>query len=597
MTPSLLLTVRERPWIVASGLVVLHVVVGGLAFDPVPHVGGDNAAYLALARSLLDHGRYLELWDPARPPHTQYPPGFPAILAVAWTVGLRSWTGLKLMMLGFSAVAVAVSYLWMRARTSATVAAGLGLILAVAPGVAAESQWILSDVPFWAVTVGALLALERGRTGWGIGLAVAALTLRTAGLPLVVAIVLWLGLRRRWWPALMTLSALAALGLFWTIRAPAMDTPYISQFWLENPYVPELGRAGVLDLLGRAVENAERYGLRILMRVIAGAAALPAAVMGTILVVAATVGWVIRIFGKPATAGSGPRTVATAELDDPGAAEGLRSPPAAAPPVPAGHIGSARLGVVEIFAVLYVGMLLLWPAQWASDRFLFPFLPVLLVFAAEGVSVLPGPTIRGYVRMAGAALILGFAIPPSVALWSAAADCRAGVRQWGLFACLAPEQRAFLELAEWSSGRLPDDAVVISRKPRQWYWFSGYPGQEYPFTLDRAALLEEASRLGARYVVLDELGPTSEVYLLPAVLTHRRRFCVVRRRMEPSGAMAALLGVLPGSWDPESLGIEDDAPTSGLRLPLCPALYRRDGEPTADGAQGTGMPPESGGRG
>ncbi|MGK7311632.1 MAG: ArnT family glycosyltransferase [Candidatus Longimicrobiales bacterium M2_2A_002] len=560
MRPLLRLA-HDRPWVVAAGLVVLHGVVGVLAFDPGPHVGGDNTAYLALARSLLDHGRYLELWNPARPPHTQYPPGFPVILAVAWTLGIRSWMGMKLMMLGFSAAAVGLSYLWMRTRTTATTAAGLGLILAVAPGVAAENQWILSDVPFWAVTMGALLALERGRTGWGIVLAFCALALRTAGLPLLVAIVVWLGLRRRWRPALTTAAVLIAVAVLWTLRAPAVENPYVSQFWLQDPYVPELGRVGAAGLLERLVGNAEQYGLRILMRTLVGAAGLLAAVGGVVLAGSAAAGFVARLAGRV----EGPDNGASTADRTTGAARAAREARATRP----ARVGALRIGPVEIFAVLYAGMLLLWPEPWASDRFLFPLLPVLLVYAASGVSALPWPAARGRVRVGAAALILGFALPPSFMLWSMAAECRAAVRESGLFACLAPEQRAFLELAEWSRGRLPDDAVVISRKPRQWYWFSGYPGEVYPFTLDHEKLLERAARLGARYVVLDELGGTAEVYLLPAVTELQRRFCLIRGRQQPTGKGATLLGVLPDSWDPPLMEIERDA-TGPIRFPPCP---------------------------
>ena len=555
---QLLRLAHDRPWAVAAGLALLHGVVGLLAFDPGPHVGGDNTAYLALARSLLDHGRYLELWNPERPPHTQYPPGFPLILAAAWTLGIRSWMGMKLMMLGFSAAAIGLGYLWMRARTTATAAAGLGLILAVAPGVAAENQWILSDVPFWAVTMGALLALERGRTGWGIILAFCALALRTAGLPLLLAIVAWLALRGQWRPVLTTAAVLVAVVVVWTLRAPAVENPYVSQFWLQDPYIPELGRVGVLGLFERLVDNAERYGLVILMRTLAGAAGLLSAIGGVVLVGSAALGFVARLLGRVDGTGE---VASTADRT----AGALRS-------VRPATVGALRIGPVEVFAVLYTAMLLLWPEPWASDRFLFPLLPVLLVYAVSGVSALPWVAARGPVRVAAAALILGFALPPSLTLWSMAAECRAAVRQSGLFACLAPEQRAFLELAEWSRGRLVDDAVVISRKPRLWYWFSGYPGEDYPFTLDHERLLERAAQLGARYLVLDELGATAEVYLLPAVTELQRRFCTVGGRQHSTGPGATLLGILPEPWDPTSPGLEGDA-AGPVRFPPCPPAF------------------------
>ena len=86
-----------RAWITPAVLAFVHLLLALAAFDPTPHSGGDNAAYIALARSLLEHGRYLELWDPASPPHLLYPPGFPALLALAMLVGVKPWVGLKLL--------------------------------------------------------------------------------------------------------------------------------------------------------------------------------------------------------------------------------------------------------------------------------------------------------------------------------------------------------------------------------------------------------------------------------------------------------------------------------------------------------------------
>ncbi|MFW5947955.1 MAG: hypothetical protein ACOCUW_05635, partial [Gemmatimonadota bacterium] len=118
--------------------------------------------------------------------------------------------------------------------------------------------------------------------------------------------------------------------------------------------------------------------------------------------------------------------------------------------------------------------------------------------------------------------------------------------------------------------------VVISRKPRQWYWVSGYPGRVYPFSLDESELLEEARAIGARYVVLDQLGGTADAYLLPALRLNRQRFCVVRRVVR-EGETAALLGILPEPWDPVVHGLEDtleDPAVSELRLPLCSTAFR-----------------------
>jgi hypothetical protein len=224
-------------------------------------------------------------------------------------------------------------------------------------------------------------------------------------------------------------------------------------------------------------------------------------------------------------------------------------------------------------------MLLLWPSQWASDRFLIPLLPVLLVYAARGLEALPAGSARRAVQASAVVAILALATSPLLGLWSAASDCRAAVRAQGPYACLPSGERTFLELAEWTRGRLPGDAVVISRKPRIWYWFSGYPGENYPFTRDRSKVLERATALGARYVVLDQLGASAPAYLIPAVAEHRRWYCAIRR-LSHGDRGATLLGVLPTRWDPEALGISGAPDAEPLQVPRCPPAYapgRADG--------------------
>ena len=97
-----------------ASILLLHLLLALLAFDPTPFTGGDNAGYIALARSLLEHGAYVDLYDPATPPHTQYPPVFPAVLAVALAAGITPWVGLKLLVVGFSLVAFGFTFLGLR---------------------------------------------------------------------------------------------------------------------------------------------------------------------------------------------------------------------------------------------------------------------------------------------------------------------------------------------------------------------------------------------------------------------------------------------------------------------------------------------------
>ncbi|MGI9628204.1 MAG: hypothetical protein ACR2QM_15330, partial [Longimicrobiales bacterium] len=87
---------ENRDLLIPMGVAVgLHLALSLLAFLPVMHTGGDNAAYLTLASSLLDGG-YRELWNPGAPPHTKYPPGFPVVLASLLAVGFKTFTAFKI---------------------------------------------------------------------------------------------------------------------------------------------------------------------------------------------------------------------------------------------------------------------------------------------------------------------------------------------------------------------------------------------------------------------------------------------------------------------------------------------------------------------
>ena len=566
--------VEARPWLVMLWLMALHLLVAGLGYTPVPHAGGDNTAYLALARSLLDHGQYLELWEPGRPPHTQYPPGFPMILAVAWVLGLKSWAALKAMMMVITTAAVGVSYLWMRERAEPAVALGLGLLLAVAPGLAAEGAWVLSDMPFWLVTVGGLLALERGRAGWAIGLAFAALLIRTAGLPLVLAVAAWLALRRRWKAAAGVLGALAVIGVLWSIRAPDPAVPYVSQFWYENWYRPELGRVGFVGLIERMVENAGRYSFQILMRTLTGSSGTVAAAGGVAIVAAAVIGFVASALRAWDT-WWGNAGDEDAEGEAAAEAKGGSARQDAEERTAAG--GSQAQGAIEIFALLYGGVVLLWPAQWASDRFLIPLVPVLLVYAAEGLGAVLTARFRRVARWAALVAILGLSVPQVADFWSLGSRCRDAVEDHGFLACLRPSHQSFVRLAMWSAGQLPEDAVVVSRKPRQWYWYSGHPGLAYPFSPEGNQLLETARGAEAKYVVVDRLGGSARIYLIPAIQEQPRWYCAIHQ-IGQGAQGATLLGVLEDQWP---AGLFGDPPESQarqrLRLPLCPASYRAQG--------------------
>lgn len=526
-----------------AGVLLLHLVLALLAFDPTPFTGGDNAGYVTLARSLLERRAYLDLYDPAAPPHSQYPPVFPAVLAVALAAGITPWVGLKLLVVGFSLVAVGFTFLWLRRHGWPGTAPWVALLVAVSPGVLEQSHWVLSDVPFWAFTMVALWAFERlGPDDWRrFAVAVAATVLayftRSAGLPLVVAAMLWLALRRHWRQLAVFTLIIAPLATLWWLRARALGgVDYVEQFLMVNPYAPELGRIGPREFLERVIENDRRYiGIHLpaLLLGLEGRLLLP--LSGAILLLAA-LGWGGRM---------------------------------------------RRPGVPELFLPLYAGLLLSWPHVWSGKRFLLPVLPAILAYAGIGlcrVSRRFAPRLARVAAPAGALLVLAAAAPAVHEAAVTGVECTRLYALGERYPCVDQDWRDYFELAEWARRALPDGAVVLSRKPRLFYLISGHPGRVYPFSADPDTFFAAAHDAGARYVVMDYLDLLGLRYLAPVLVRRAASFCVMRS-LGPTRAV--LFGILGDSTDVQSPPGESEAKEDAVYA-ICPDEFWRDRGPSAD---------------
>lgn len=525
---------RVRVILLACVVAVSTVLTVG-AFVPAPHTGGDNAAYLTLAYSLLTEGSYTELFDPAGLPHTKYPPVFPILLAGFMLAGFRTWTAFKALAVISTVAASALTFLWAERRLGPWWGAGVALLFAASPAVVYYGHWILSDPTFVAFTLLALWALERAdredaARGWlPLGVAAAALAYftRSAGLPLVVALLGWLALRRRWRALGTAAAALVVPMALWAVRARgAGQGEYVSEFWLVDPYQPDLGRVGLPGLLGRMGENLAGYVTAHVPAGIVGGGGAGVAAFGVALALAAGAGWALS--------------------------------------------ARRRVGPAELFLPLYLGLILLWPAVWSGDRFALPVVPLLLAYAALGLSAGVRRASASPAAVTGAGtLAMAAVLVPALGAWGGAvrqaSACSAAVRAAGPFACWGAGVGEFAEAAAWSGANLPGGSAVLSRKPRIFYVLSGVPSRTFPFTEDAGAHLGMADEVGARYVLLDRWDGLAGRYVVPAVAERPGAFCMLRS----FGDGTRILGILPpGERGP---GLPADA--EGIRLQACPPDY------------------------
>lgn len=530
-------------WVLLACVLLVNGVLVAGAFNPAPHSGGDNATYVSLAYGLLTTGTYTEVFDPAGLPHTKYPPVFPMLLAALMWLGARTWVALKSTALVSTLAAVGLTYVFAERRLGPWPAFATALLFGASSAVIYYSHWILSDPVFVALTVASFGALHEStsegerRTWWlaaGVVLAGLAYFTRSAGLPLVAAICVWLTLERRWRGALASGVALGAPALAWWWRGRGAPGSYGAEFWLVDPYQPTLGKIAPLDLIPRAAANLVGYVTRHGPGGIVGPGGDGVAALGVVLTLGAVYGW--------------SRTV------------------------------RERVGPVEVFFPLYAGLILVWPEVWSGDRFALPLYPLVFFYGAVALRDVSrrAPILPRAPLAAVAALAI--LIPAGRSWMSAVADsraCAAAVRAEGPFACYGPGVASFVEAARWSGSALPDGASVLTRKPSHFYVVSGVPSRTFPFDPDPSAQLALADALSTEYVLVDEWDALARMNVGGAVMRRPGAFCFVRAFGQPGAGGAQLLGIL----QPEARSDMRPSENEEVRIALCPSAPASDPPP------------------
>jgi hypothetical protein len=205
----------------------------------VPHLGSfhDDAIYLESARGLARGEGYRLGTLPGQPAQTKYPPLYPAWLSLAWAgdapvpvaAGRALWlTWIWLPVLVTGSYQLAHRLGWPRHWALA-----MAMIVAIHPDAQLAATRIMSDLPFAALAVWALV-LAPGAGSWicaGLGF-----WLRTAALPLFAGLCAGAVWARRWRSAAWQAGAmLLAVGswMTWSQLARIPATTLVEQYYTD----------------------------------------------------------------------------------------------------------------------------------------------------------------------------------------------------------------------------------------------------------------------------------------------------------------------------------------------------------------------------
>ena len=506
----------RRGWQATGGLVALHLALCAALFEPKIHTGGDSATYVLLAESVLRTGDGYSLALEPGPPeaHTKYPPGYPAILAPLVALAGRDLVLLKLVSVLFTAGSVFVFCLYARREREWVPWVFLALAFAVSPGVIDYSRWMLSEAPFLFFTLAGIWMLEEDASEETIGrpfalalaASIAGFYMRSIGALLLVGASVAYLLRRQWRKFLVHGVVGGGLTIPWLVRNQFVSgetTPYLEEFLLENVYNPEAGTLGLTGMMGRFFENGVLYATRELPRALVGS---DSAWSGNLFVVGAA--------------------VAVCVLALVGLVKALRR----------GSYAPAFYLILTCFAIM------LFQSSVNDVRYLVPLIPLVLVYAADGATVLAArarqPKWLSPLPVYAMGLLAALATGAHLARIPGNLDMIARYNAGDSYAGYSPAWRNFFGAAEWVGDNTPPDAVVTVRKPRLFNILTDRRVQRYPFSTNTDSVLNAVQETD--FVLLDAIFPTTQRYLLPALRQQPDNYYLAHQTEAP---VTTVLGV------------------------------------------------------
>jgi hypothetical protein len=460
-------------------------------------MGGDNAGYYILGRALLQGEGYTNIHIPGTPAASHFPPGYPALLAVAMLFG-KSFTWLKVV----NGILFGAALWWFRSiaekATGSTAFAWVAVLLVgLNSHLLRSSTIMMSEIPYTAASILALWTLlrwdpeskafYRSYDFWlVVVLASAAFYIRTAGIALGAGIGLYLLFERRWAAAFTFGGAFFALYLPWVLRGRAVDagSAYVDQLLSVNPYRPEEGQIDVSGLWDRIAENAGRYlGQE-----------LPNSMIPSL------------------TVDYNPEA------------------PVSHPFVGLLLLGLIAYGIVRLpklrwlvagYVLASFAIFLVWPSVWYGVRFIQPLVPVLVLSAVYGAWELLRRVLPSWNPWWFAALGLLLLAPVRTLNDEAKLDYP------------MPYQNYF-RLGEFAKANVPADAQFATTKPALWYLFAERKATRIPTEADPALFMQRLQEEGLNYVVVDQLGYGSVGrYFVPAYQAYPERFELVAQLPNP----------------------------------------------------------------
>jgi len=484
-------------WIFSGILFLIFFATYNYTFDSKLDLGGDNGGYYILGKAISSGQGYTNIHYIGNPPHSHFPPGYPALVAIFMFISdsvifIKIMNGLLL-----AGSALLMYRIFFKVTENAKLSFVSSTLILLNMHLLKYSTIMMSEIPFlFFGSLTLLLFLNSSekkqfyKSPSFYGLIVAssfAYHIRTAGIALIGGIILYLLIKKNWKFLLAYFTGFVALGIPWFLRGKSLGgNKYIDKLFMVNPYRPEEGKMQLGDWFTRFFNNLERYISKEIPHGLFPGVKVDytpgtAAEMSTWLIGFLIVGLVV--------------------------------------------FGLIKLKNYRTFFIGYIGgtfaILLLWPDVWFSVRFMLPLIPIILflmIYALFALLTLAADKMNMSKKISPLILLVMafFFLPQLKELHAKAKE-------------VYPRKfNNYFEAGKWVNRNTPKTAVISTRKPNLFYLTSNRKLNRFKSTADYNQLLDALKEKQTTHVVLDQMGFSQTFrYLWPVIQGNPRKFTQV----------------------------------------------------------------------
>jgi len=493
---------NSQHWIFSGILFLIFFFAYQYTFDSKLDLGGDNGGYYILGKAISTGQGYTNIHYIGNPPHSHFPPGYPALVAIFMFIS-DSVIFIKIMNGLLLAGSTLLMYrIFFKVTENPQLSFVSSTLILLNMHLLKYSTIMMSEIPFlFFGSLTLLLFLNssekeqfyKSPSFYGLVLTSAfAFHIRTAGITLIGGILLSLLIKKNWKYLVSYFVGFVALAIPWVLRNKTVGakSKYAEVLMKINPYRPDQGNMELGDWFTRIGNNLSRYiSMEIPHGIFPGAKVdySPTAndgqwALGFICLV-------LIVFGLVKLKNH--RTLFI------------------------GYIGGT------------FGILLLWPDVWFGVRFMLPLIPLFLFLILYGIyEIIALASVKMNLSKKLSPLfllILAFFFLPQLKELNSSAKTSYPKRFNNYF-----------KMGAWANKNLPKDAVIVTRKPNLFYLTAKRKLTNFRSTPDFNNLLDGMQEKGATHVVLDQLGfSQTSRYLYPVIQGNPEKFQAINTISNP----------------------------------------------------------------